>query len=256
MNCDETQELIGAYTDDELSSSDQRLVEQHIAGCAACHAMIDEAKNLSALIRKEPRRTAPPELRAVITGRLDGIGQERKYRISPPRSTLVISNAAALLFGVLVTVLATQYLDQNEGLNEILVATHLRHTSREAFGIVTSSDSHTIRPWFTGKVDYAPPVVELSEAGFPLFSGRVETVSGRAVATLSYGRRKHQLSLFIFPKDLEVAGWAHFASGSFYRGFNVETWQQGGFSFAAVSDLNANELSAFADLIRVALGEG
>lgn len=130
------------------------------------------------------------------------------------------------------------------------VVAHLRHTFDERFGKVVSSDRHQIRPWFSGRLDFVPSVLNIAEKEFPLLAGRIDYVHARNVAALTYGRRKHKISLFILPRDNRFPK----AGNSYkHRGLNVNRWQFGPFAYVAVSGVNANELSQFANRFKSSL---
>jgi len=118
-----------------------------------------------------------------------------------------------------------------------LLATHLLD--------VASSDQHTVKPWFDGKLKFSPPVQDFTTQGFPLMGGRLDYINGREVAALVYHRNKHIINLFIAPSEF---GRTEAVQSFAKDGYNVLHWDRGGFEFWAVSDVNAGELRAFADL--------
>lgn len=134
-----------------------------------------------------------------------------------------------------------QRVDLDGPLDASLVAGHVRALQEGPLVEVVSSDRHTVKPWFQGRIDYAPPVLDLAAAGFPLTGGRIEHVRGRAVATLAYEHRRHVVDLFVWPSD-ERRELAH----RVYRGFNVLTWADGSMRYWAVSDMDRSEVAAFA----------
>ena len=109
---------------------------------------------------------------------------------------------------------------------------------------VASTDRHTVKPWFNGRINFSPPVNDLVQQGFPLVGGRVDYIDGRTVATLVYGRRKHVIDLFVWPSSQAAVSGTQSANG-----YNVVLWSAAGMSYAAASDLNAAELKQFKELI-------
>ena len=112
---------------------------------------------------------------------------------------------------------------------------------------VRSSDQHTVKPWFLGKLDFSPPVDDLAPRGFPLVGGRLDYLAGRPVAALVYQRRQHIINLFVLPASDTVAASTDART---VRGFHVRHWIRGGMAFWAVSDLNDAELDQFVGMFR------
>lgn len=149
--------------------------------------------------------------------------------------------------GVLLTLalgwLAPRVMLQNS-LPDELVAGHVRALKAGALFEVASSDRHTVKPWFQGKLDYAPPVADLSGDGFPLLGGRVDHVAGKPVAALAYASRQHIVNVFVWPADKAVDR-ENARSRAQRSGFNVLHWSDGAMQFWVVSDLDAGELDRF-----------
>jgi anti-sigma factor RsiW len=126
-------------------------------------------------------------------------------------------------------------------LAEELASDHVRSLMADHLFDIRSTDQHTVKPWFLGKLDYAPPVTDLAQVGFPLVGGRLDYIDGRPVAALVYQRQKHTINVYVWPSN----GGGSAATPETVRGFHVEHWTRDGMTFWAVSDLNAAELAQF-----------
>jgi len=133
-------------------------------------------------------------------------------------------------------------------LSEEAVSDHIRSLQFNHLSDVTSTDQHTVKPWFAGKIDFSPPVIDLAAAGFPLTGGRLEHLAGRPAAALIFHRRQHAINLFIWP----IARNAVSSRRSELAGYHTQSWTQGGFNFLAVSEISAAELSQFSTAFQAA----
>jgi anti-sigma factor RsiW len=211
-------------------------------------------EELSARIRQHATRHAAPDgLRAGIRAQIALAQAGRTAPAAPavsarrrafdlPWRTAAVSFALGLACALLV-VPAVQRLMLEQPLDAELVAAHVRALQAGPLAEVVSTDRHTVKPWFQGRLDYAPPVVDLASEGFALTGGRVEHVRGNAVAMLAYARNRHVIDLAVWPGAARAAP-AH----SVRRGFNVLHWADGSMQYWAVSDLERGELEQFAHL--------
>jgi anti-sigma factor RsiW len=154
---------------------------------------------------------------------------------------LGLSFACGLLVAVSVVTLRGGSQGE-EGIEQQVVAAHVRSLMVDHLFDVASTDQHTVKPWFTGKLDFAPPVTDLAEVGFPLVGGRLDYVNDRAVAALVYRRRGHTINVFVMPASDASAGPR---ATSQMHGFQVAEWQQGGMRFWAVSDISPHDMQQF-----------
>ncbi len=249
MNCDEASILMHALIDGELDASHAREVEAHIVGCADCAARLREFHELrKAMSPAGLRYAAPADLRARIEGRLPvprAAGASRRSVIKGFAGGAALSAIAAS--GVLVMVMRAD--DDKRVLGEV-VSAHLRSLQAQHLIDVQSSDQHTVKPWFNGRLDVAPPVADLTAQGFTLLGGRLDYVDAKPVAAIVYRRRVHIINLFCAPAPGAANRAATMES---LQGYNVRTWRENGLNLWAVSDINADELAEFGDKFEAAL---
>ena len=214
---------------------------------------LDDEKLSSQIREHATRHAAPDALRAGIRTQ---IALAEAGRAAPPAPaeparrrwrgfswpTACVSFALGLACALFVPPLA-QRLDLSEPLDAELVADHVRALQIGPLTEVASSDRHTVKPWFQGRLDYAPPVFDLAADGFPLAGGRTERVRGSTVAALAYARNRHVIDVFVWPSGAKTAPLR-----SVHRGFNVLHWADGAMQYWAVSDLEPTELARFAQL--------
>lgn len=251
MNCDELAGLIDAYVDGELTASQCAAVAQHLPGCPACLRAVTAREALRSRIRAAGGYTPPAGLAQQVSRSMTDVTEARGGVATSARHPwwLAGTHAAAATAGALALFLwLSPAVPQKAALDDVLTA-HLRGLAAEQFGPVASSQTHTVRPWFAGKIDFAPPVADLSPAGFPLIGGRVDYVAGRPAAALTYTRRLHRITLFILPAAAASGGTA-LASQS---GYQLVHWQDATFGYWAVSDLNRAELAEFGERFRSAI---
>ena len=235
MNCHEAARLIDAYVDDELAAAEAALVADHIEGCPMCRDRVAEREWLKPLVRSMPYHAAPARLRAAVAA----------ARPQPRRSWQRLAWAAGLAIAVTaagaVGVRARYTAQATTALAADVLDRHIAALASEHPFEVRSSSQHTVKPWFQGKLDFSPPVADLSAVGFPLLGGRVDVIGGRRVAALVYQRREHVIDVFVSPSRGGVA----VSDTRSIRGFQERHWAHADLSLWAVSDLNDRELAEF-----------
>jgi anti-sigma factor RsiW len=238
MTCPEVRRLIDPYVDGELSAEDVATVHAHLATCPTCPQQVTDRERLGRLVRAAPYYAAPDRLRTAVATNARRSGRASRITSLAAAAALVLGIGAS---AVVLRTIAIGRGDRSNAIAEELVSDHVRSLMADHLFDVRSTDQHTVQPWFLGKLDYAPPVTDLVQAGFPLVGGRLDYIDGRPVAALVYQREKHTINVFVWPTN---AG-ATVSSPATVRGFHVEHWTRDGMAFWAVSDLNAAELGQF-----------
>jgi anti-sigma factor RsiW len=244
MDHEQIRELIHPYVDGELDLLTARETEQHLRSCADCRGV---EKALRALLEtvasSQPTYRAPPRLRKDVRAALR---REAKTKIFSPWVVFATGAACALIILGAVFFQAIGAARNNTLVNEV-VANHVRSLLATHLVDVASSDQHTVKPWFDGRIDFAPEVRDLSGDGFPLVGGRLDYLDGKTVVALVYQRNKHPINVFIMPA---TANRDTSPSALTRRGYNVFSWTHHEMKYWAVSDLNEAELRKFTELLR------
>ena len=252
MNCNETAALLPTYSDGELDPVQCAEVDKHLLGCVECAARRDEHVALGARIRRDvPYFAAPPSLRS----RLDVLlAKPRPPRLRDRWRWLGAGALAGSMATVLAWFMGSAVLEWREGtdLATEAVANHVRATLSNHAIEVASSDRHTVKPWLSARLDYSPPVQDLSGEGFPLTGGRIDYLDRHAVATLVYRYREHVIDVFVRPASASAVRSSR-APVTSVRGFNVVRAGGAGMEWMAVSDTSAEVLTAF--VARLARGD-
>lgn len=246
MPCDEIQPKIEAYLDKELTLSDQRAMEEHLAHCSRCNALLQQLTTLSNAIKKVGYTHAPASLhRNIKSGLKEATGESAdsfnwRHLLGVGLGSAVFSS---LLVGFILTSTAWSPL-QTHATDEIIAA-HVRSMMASHLTDVVSSDSHTVKPWFNGKLDFSPSVLDLQAQGFPLVGGRLDYLQKQPVAALVYQRRAHMINVFVRRGEdkSRVVRYAH------HQGYNLIHWRNDGLDYSLVSDLNEKELRQMASLL-------
>jgi len=243
MNCTLALRMLDAYIDDELDAATAAEMVEHISSCAACAALHGQRVAMRSALRASAlRHVAPPELRQSIMRGIERPAQSR----SPPRSlrwwqVLVVGGSTAVLGA-----LGGWWLAQPpalESLPEFAVARHVASLTPAGPRIdVASSDRHVVRPWFQGRLEFAPMVRDLSAQGFDLLGARLERIGDRQAVAVVYRLHSHVINVFSWRGGGESAVSEREAT---IRGFNVVIWSDRDMDFAAVSDTDSAELKRF-----------
>jgi anti-sigma factor RsiW len=254
LDCDSSRPLIDAAVDGELDLLGQMAFDAHLTACAACADAYAARLALVRQLRDGAERFAAPEsLRTRLLAALpEDIPTPAKR--SPLRwltGGAWAGSLAALAASLALVLTSPGSQDQ---LGRDLVAAHVRSLMPEHLTDVLSSDKHTVKPWFNGRLPLSPPVPNLVGDGFPLVGGRLDYVDEHTAAALVYRRNQHIINLFVWAMPDTTDRAMHVAERN---GYNLLEWTQGGISYAAVSDLNRGELETFQRLwsLRAQQGE-
>jgi anti-sigma factor RsiW len=252
MTCEQSGLLMHALIDGELDAGNAHEVESHLAGCASCAAQWRQHRALHhALAEPGLRYKAPQALRHRVEATL-----AVPRRVAPDRRSLlkglVMGSMLSAAAAASVVVVSLRVTDEQRLFGEVVTA-HLRSLQAEHLTDVPSSDRHTVKPWFTGRLDVAPPVPDLTAEGFRLIGGRLDYIDGKPIAAIIYKRRAHVINLFV-AQGLSSAPFSPRSKS--IQGFNLLRWNELGLDLVAISDVNADELEEFAEKFRAALRAG
>jgi anti-sigma factor RsiW len=264
-DCTELEFLLQADFDGELDASGAASVAAHLAHCPDCRARQVELSRLSSRLRTElPYYAAPAHLRRAVEASIAAERGEAPAPAEPaaPRRTAALSSWAqrfdrwirrGLPVGIGAVVAAVLVLalmpPRGPDMEDRIIASHIRALQPGHLMDVISTDKHTVKPWFDGRLDYAPPVKDLASAGFPLLGGRLDYLATRPVAALAYRRDQHMIDFYVWP----VAGRTPpEADSGEHKGYNYIQWTQDNMVFCVVSDLEMAQLHKFVELWRAA----
>jgi anti-sigma factor RsiW len=246
--CEQSQSVAHAYLDGELDAVRAAEFEQHLAVCPDCAAVVSSWDEVRGGIQHTGlREIAPARLKERVYADL----HRARQSAAPPRRTNYAAWLATAAAIVLALVLASKFIPNRDGGNvppqlvAQVIDAHLRSLQPGHLMDVVSTDQHTVKPWFDGKLDFSPTVQDFAEQGFPLQGGRLDVAGGRTVAALVYARRKHIISVFVWPTQEPNSAPQ---SGS-DNGYQWTTWRKSGMQYCAVSDVNANDLAQLQSLI-------
>lgn len=279
MVCDDNARFLQGYLDGELDLVRSLEIEEHLKTCPDCaqelwnQQTLRKAFRSSSLYERAPARLADRIRASVAREATAGASTNAAANAAPTaenapaKKAMIVSMtpapisskraawnwlavAAAVLLMLTVTwriVPGLSWRGNSDLLTEEIVSSHIRSLQPDHLFDVKSTDQHTVKPWFNGKLDFSPPVRDLAEDGYPLVGGRLDYVDHRAVAALVYQRRQHLINVFIWPEGKESGQPERMKS---VQGYNMVAWEANGMYHCAVSDLNRGELEQFAELLR------
>jgi anti-sigma factor RsiW len=239
--CADRSLLLGALVDGELDAANTALLEAHVTRCEGCREELERLHAIKKLVASDDvRHQAPASLHKRIAALPELAAKAANSNRLPSWLAPGLGGAlaASLAMITLVQPQAQSAIDQQ------IVSSHVRSLQPGHLTDVQTTNQHIVKPWFNGKIDFAPPVPELGVQGFPLAGGRLDSIDGRTVAAIVYRRRLHTVNLFIWPAKPAAARRA------LEDGFALAEWSDDGLRFAAVSDISPDELQQFETIYR------
>ena len=253
MNCQEMTDLLHGYLDKELDLVRSREAEGHLKECPACARRYEEQQALRKVIADRSLYFNAPkglEHRVRTAVRRASQAEAPSARWAWERGWLWLRWLAPAAVAAVLLLLALPGLMRpsvEDRLASEVVSAHIRSLMANHLTDVASTDQHTVKPWFNGKVTFSPPVADPAGQGFPLVGGRLDVLEEQPVAALVYQRRKHFINLFICPSSGSASTREKVLA---QRGYNLVHWAEGGMEYWAVSDVSRGDLQEFAQLIR------
>jgi anti-sigma factor RsiW len=252
MTHSELELQMDAYVDGELALRDAREFEAHLKGCRDCTRLHDARVALGAAIRAEvPALRAPDGLRTQVRAALrSAAGVPVTPSTMPPLGWRWLALAASLALVAVGSWQVASNRAAEAALSDQVLTGHVRSLMPGHLTDVVSSDQHTVKPWFNGKLDFSPPVYDFAGRGYPLIGGRLDYLGDRPVAALVYGRRQHLINVFLWPATQQ--GPADERAAGTRQGYHLLHWTTPDYVYWVVSDLGTAELDEFAGLLRQA----
>jgi anti-sigma factor RsiW len=248
MNCRNVLPLLNPYSDGELDLVRQVEIEEHLRECAECTKQEEHLRSLRAALSSPSLYYRAPT--ALLNRIQNPTPQVRFGRRQTWARSMAVAAGILLLLGTgaaLGVLWSRTGASADDRLTDWVVASHVRSLQVEHLKDVASSNQHTVKPWFLGKLDFSPKVLDLTPQNFMLSGGRLDYLTDRPVAALVYDRRSHVINLFTWPaaddEDKAVQGFSR-------QGFHIRHWQRSGMTYWAISDLNDQELDEFVRLLQ------
>jgi anti-sigma factor RsiW len=249
MNCSEVRSLVHAHLDGELDLVRQVEIDDHLRQCEACQAIYESQRAIRSALRTDGLYfTAPVSLQRKVRAAVRSRAEPSRWwsrTFSPQRLSLAGAAAVVIVAAIAGPIVSRRV--HNDQIEQEVVSAHIRSLMASHLTDVLSSDQHTVKPWFAGKLDFSPPVVDLKDRGFPLVGGRLDYVENRPIAALAYRSGQHVINLFVWPSTSSADVGESFVGR---QGYNALSWTRDRTNFWAVSDLNAIELRQFAQLVQ------
>jgi anti-sigma factor RsiW len=234
--CPDQELLLGGLVDGELDAANTAMAEAHVSRCEGCREELERLQAVRNLLATGgARHSAPDTLMERVAAMPELSPSVQKRNWLPGWLAPGIGGALAASLAIM----ALPGTGEQAMIEQQLVSSHVRSLQPGHLTDVQTTNQHIVKPWFNGKIDFAPPVPELADRGFPLAGGRLDSVNGKTVVAIVYRRRLHTVNLFVWPAKASAA------RTSVEDGFALAEWSEGGLRFAAVSDIPVQELRRF-----------
>jgi anti-sigma factor RsiW len=249
LNCELAQTTVHGYFDGELDAVRAGEFEHHLETCTECEAELRDIKFLRKQLQESQLfAQASPLLRERIRKQIARETNPRRLKLLSTRRLFLIPALGGLAAAATLAVIFMVFQSHTQSrITAELIDAHVRSLQPGHLTDVLSTDQHTVKPWFDGKLDFIPPVSDFSQQGFPLVGGRLDILDGHNVAALVYSRRKHLINVFVWPYHEKEPNLA--SSGS-HQGYNWLAWQSGEMQFCLISDVSPTDLRELKGLIR------
>lgn len=259
------------YVDRELDVPQAIEFERHLESCPECKLAFEQIRGVQGAVQRQATYFTVPDgladrIMASLPSDVESAGERESARlrsgrgwwswlgaglaIAPEVAWKWLGIGATAAFALMLAVNVQLYRSSssaNQQLEQALVDDHVRSMMTGHLMDVPSTDQHTVKPWFNGKLDFSPPVIELKDQGFPLIGGRLDYIAGHPAAVIVYRRNRHPIDLYVWPTTQDQSRPTHMVGE---HGYHVVHWQSAGMTFWAVSDLNQVELTQFAYLLQ------
>ncbi len=256
MNHEEALNQIAAYIDNELSISEADTLAKHIADCKVCQLEYETQINTISLVKKNANyfEATPMFLSQLDQSIHESVGKSTPKNVIQKRWNINFgiswANIGTMMISLIALVWSTSLFlaipNTEERLTDELISSHVRSLQVDHLSDVISTDKHTVKPWFNGKVDFSPSVIDFAESGFPLEGGRLDYVNGKTVAVLIYRHNKHAINLYVWPENNKD----HQIKEESRHGFNAFQWVYQGMQYWMISDLEEGKLESFANRVQ------